>query len=204
MTTKVKLKIILKAGNTLVAEVENPILWQKVLSAIHSSNSKSAQGVGDVLEEEDQFNEPKSKKKANETPIAQLATQIGVSENELKGAIDPTTESPYIHLDRHCWEALKKQTPQRGIGAISPVGLVGTLLSLWFTAADLGNPTQKHAHEVLNGIGINDKNPTRGIKSTNWLQGRQGGVIVLNPAQISKALSIAKSFCTKNWKPEKE
>lgn len=119
---------------------------------------------------------------------------IGVSEHELVGALDPKNESPYLHLDVHCWEAMKKQTPQRGPGAVSPTALAGTLLCLWFKEAGLGHPTQGQSLEVLKTIGISDRNPSRGVRSAKWLQARSGGAIVLNPAQISKAIEVAREF----------
>ena len=94
---------------------------------------------------------------------------------------------------------MKKRTPSRGPGSISATALAGTLLCLWFQEASIGNPTQAQALEALKTIGVQDKNPSRGIKQAKWLQGRSGGVIVLNPAQISKAFSLAKSFCLKQW-----
>lgn len=197
MSTKAKLIIILKADNTVVSEVEDPILWQKVLSAIHSG---SASDISHSKEQNKDIDTAQQQTKhRNGDALARLATHIGVTTEQLKGALDPSLDAPYLHLDRHCWEAMKRNTPGRGVGALSPTAVAGTLLALWFNEAGLGNPTQSQAMGVLKGIGIIDKNPSRGIKSTPWLQGRAGGVIVINPAQISKASSVARSFCTKTW-----
>jgi len=99
---------------------------------------------------------------------------------------------------------MKKQLAKRGPFAISPVVAVATLLGLWFHKAGLGNPTQAQAHAVLGTINVTDKNASRSIQNTSWLQGRSGGQIVLNPAEISRAVRLAKCFCLKDWTEWKE
>lgn len=193
-----KLTVILKADSTTVAESEDPILWQKVLSLIHGENTNKSNL-------ENKHSDPKGAKREDEvkyedySPLNLFCTKVEVTDSVLKGALDPLADPPYLHLDRHCWEAMKKQTPQRGKGAISPAALSATLLCLWFNEIGLGNPTQSQALAVLKTIGIIDKNASRGIKLTPWLQSRQGGIVVVNPSQISKAYAIVRSFCTKDW-----
>jgi hypothetical protein len=113
-------------------------------------------------------------------------------------------EAPFMHLDPHCWEEMKKHVPQRGSIAIAPIVAAATLLALWFRAASLGNLTQAQAKQVLGTIHLTDPNASRSLKNTSWLQGRPGGQIVLNPAEISKAVKLAKCFCTKDWAAWKE
>jgi hypothetical protein len=200
-TKKAKLRIILKADATVVEDVENPELWQQVLAAIHqnspefSGNQETSGASNPIINRLDT---------QRNSPLVQFAKTIGVSQQDLIGAVDPSLEAPYLNLDDHCWEAMKKQTPKRGPGAISPTALAGTLLSLWFKEAGLGHPTQGQALEVLDTIGIKDVNASRSVKKVPWLQARSGGVMVLNPAQISKATGIARSFCLKKWKQEDE
>jgi hypothetical protein len=198
--TRAKLTITLKADETVVAEVENPELWQRVLAAIHSESQQILTGTGPSVKE----TELSALKLSGNSPLDSFAKAIGVSENELVGAMDPSTDAPYLQLNVHCWEAMKRQTPKRGPGAMSPVALSGTLLCLWFREARLGNPTQSQALTVLKAIGAEDKNPSRGVRAAKWLQARIGGVIVLNPAEISTATEIAKSFCLKKWTVETE
>lgn len=195
-TTKAKLLIILKADETIVAEVDNPLLWQRVLASIHSSEDggKSFQEIPPPLKETSE-----GIRHEDNDAVTRLARHIEVSKNDLVGAIDPSADSPYLRLDVHCWEAMKKQVPAKGRGAINPTAVVSTLLCLWFKEAGLGNPTQAQALGVLDGINLKDTNASRNIKNTPWLQGRSGGSIVINPAQVSKAYSVAKSFCTKKW-----
>jgi hypothetical protein len=99
---------------------------------------------------------------------------------------------------------MKKQLGKRGPTAVSAIVAAATLLGLWFQKAELGNPTQAQAQGVLGTINITDKNASRSIQNTSWLQGRSGGQIVLNPAEISRAVRLAKCFCTKDWATWKE
>jgi hypothetical protein len=49
---------------------------------------------------------------------------------------------------------------------------------------------------------MHDRNASRGIQRSAWLHSRPGGAIVLNPAQASRAITIAKYFCSKKWTNE--
>jgi len=195
---KAKLIITLKANDTIVAEVEDAILWQKVLAAIHQPQVPINVGS----ERPEKISESSETDIADNTPIEKLAKRLGVSRDILVGAVDPSLEPPYLILDFNCWERMKKQLPVRGPGSISPTALVGTMLCLWFREASLGNPTQSQVAGILKEINVLDKNPSRGIKGSSWLQSRGNGIIVLNPAEISKAVGIMKSFCTKKWSKE--
>jgi hypothetical protein len=214
MTAAVKatLKVILQANDTVVAESQDANLWQRVLTAItqgtdlsesqRSGSEQSRQG------ELDQRFTGRGEVGANlvgsDDPVGKFAQHLGLPREVVEGACAPGTEPPYLHLDVHCWEDMKRQTPERGPTAISPIGLAATLLTLWFRAAGLGNPTQAQAHGVLATIHIRDHNPTRSIQRADWLQQRPGGVIVLNPAQASRAINLAKAFCSREWKKRQD
>ncbi len=99
---------------------------------------------------------------------------------------------------------MKKQVPERGSLAIPPIVTAATLLTLWFHKAGLGTATQAQAKAVLATINVTDPNASRSIQNTSWLQGRSGGQIILNPAEVSKAVKLAKYFCTKDWTSWKE
>ena len=136
-------------------------------------------------------------------PVVKFASVLGISQELVQGACSPSMEAPYLHLDMHCWEDMKKQLPPRGPGSIAPIAVAATLLALWMrTAGTLGSATQAHAQKVLATIELRDPNASRGLSSTPWLQTRPGGVIVVNPAQMSKAITVARSFCIKQWKIE--
>ena len=136
--------------------------------------------------------------------LKELAQHLSVGPATVQGACSPTKTAPYMQLDLHCWEIMKKQLPQRGPTAVSPIVAAATLLALWFQRAGLGNPTQAQAKQVLATINLTDPNASRSIQNTSWLQGRAGGQIVLNPAEISKAIKLAKCFCSKDWSAWKE
>jgi predicted DNA-binding protein len=195
MTVKAKLTIILKANDTVVAEIEDSSLWQEVLSAVNNGSKLNVSANVD--------NKQGTKlKAATDIPdvggsaISGFAAELGVSQVVAKGACAPTNNSPYIHLDKHHWEALKKNTPERGAKSVGAVVLAATLLVLWKDKAGLGATTMKEVVSVLDTIGVPAKNPSRTINNCEWLQLRNG-TIGLNPAQTSKAVAVAKAYCTK-------
>ncbi len=197
---KARLTVVLKADDVVVAESENSVLWQQVLSAIN----------GGAMETPSPSPPPISTAATNLIPVVtsnksgmalqQFATKVGASLDAVVGACDPKTSEPLLHLDMHAWSAVKQQLPERGSRALSPIAVAGTLLVVWCKEAGLATPTQSQAQKVLATIDLNDKNPSRGIRSSPWLQARHGGQIVLNPAQIQKALLLVKCFCTQDWK----
>lgn len=199
MAVKAKLQVVLKADDTVVAESADATLWQKVLLVINKgAQAVSGDGGAEALEEgevdEQVLLEVKGEADAG---IRRFAREVGVDVPALTGACSPSAEAPYLHLDVRCWEALKKNTPERGADAISPIVLAATLLALWSRAANLGTPTQAQAQAVLETIHLRDSNPSRAIKGCDWLQSRARGTIVLNPAQASGALRVVKAYCTK-------
>ncbi|HWY61400.1 MAG TPA: hypothetical protein VNW15_05820 [Rhizomicrobium sp.] len=194
MATKAKLTVVLKANETVVAESDDPGLWQQVLAAIQGGGLPAA-----IKSEVVPLEEFVPSGGGNKS-IENFARGLGIQSGILIGAISPSRDAPYLHLDRHCWAQMKKEVPQRGPGSISATGLAGTLLALWFKEAKMDmQATQALAAAVLNTIDFTDKNTSRGIKNTKWLQGRAGGAIVINPAEIVKAQAIARAFCTKQW-----
>jgi hypothetical protein len=208
-SVKAALTVILKANDVIVAEIEDAGLWQQILTAIHSGSS-SLLGKVDAqyssgkttLEKADQPNvEPTPEPRS--APIDALALQLSISKEQILGACSPTTDSPFLRLDAHCWEVMKKQLPKRGKAAIAPIVAAATLLVLWFQKANIGSPTQSQALAVLDTINITDPNASRSIRNASWLQVRPGQV-VLNPAEISKAVKLATCFCTKDWTSWKE
>lgn len=191
---KAKLKIVLKANEMEIAESSDPILWQKVLAAINTPQENTA---GDNLE--DIIIKEENDLLPTKEPVAKLAKEIGVTVDILQGSCTPTDITPFIHIDKHHWEAMKKGTPARGPNAISPIALASTLLVLWKGQAQLGDSTVKEAQQVLGTISINDHHPYRSLDNCEWLQLR-GKKIIINPAQTSKAIELAKAYCTKGWK----
>ena len=196
MSIKAKLRISLFANDTIVAETEDPTLWQNVLLAINSGATDISPAAAPALAP--RTGAPPAPMNSNDA-VDKLARELGLSSDELEGACAPTMEPPYLHLDRHCWEAMKKQTPERGPSAYSAIAVSATLLALWFKASGQSSPTLLQAQAVLGTIDLKDQNAARGIERTGWLQSRPGGTIVINPSRVSQAVAIAKSFCSKNW-----
>ncbi len=188
------------ADTVTVAEVENPSLWHRTLGEIH--------GLGIAVAEP---TKPEASVPAVDTPAAEADPQNGAStldlfsrtlqidQTQTKAAISPTTEAPYLTLDIHCWKKMKKQLAGTGGNTIAASAVAGTLLALWCREAGLETPTQSQAQAVLQTLGIQDKNASRAIRNASWLQSRPGGQILINPAQHSKALLLAKCFCIGDW-----
>jgi len=187
MVVKAALRLVLMADDTVVAESEDAGLWQKVLVAVNGGQTVAPLAGP----------QPEAPGLDGDVFVVQFAQEIGVEPAQLRGACDPRTEAPYLNLDTRSWEALKRNTPARGRGAVSPMALAATMLALWFRAAKLGTPTQAQARAVLGTLGVEDKNPSRAIRLSDWLQARPGGVIALNPAQITHATQVARAFCLK-------
>lgn len=194
MSFKAKLKIVLKADETVVAESEDPRLWQYVLDAI---NNPTAQGepINNALKK-DKVQDVNNYDQETESPKNLLAKEIGVTLDKLKGACSPSLDSPYINLDKHYWEALKKVTPQRGRNSIAPILVASTLLILWKETAGIGKTTISEAQKVLKTINLRDAHAKRSISSCAFLQ-EKGKYVNINPALTSKAISLAKAYCLK-------
>jgi len=194
MALKAKLKIVLQANDIVVAESEDPVLWQRVLVSINSPESgiqiPDADSTGSGLPSFDSTSDTSG------SAVDVFAKQLDIDKKVLAGACSPSETKPFIYLDNHHWEALKKNTPERGLSAINGTTLAATLLVFWKSAAKLGDTMLKEAAGVLGTIDVASKNPSRSVKNCQWLQIRNG-VVVLNPAEISKAIIVARAYCLK-------
>lgn len=193
--------VVLKANDVVVAQVDDPILWNDVFAAINGGQSRLAPTVAapalpaaaDPVAAAVVANTPAI------DPLSKFAKELGVDVAVLAGACDPSSSEPYLQLDLHHWEKMRKDLPSRGVKAIPSIVLVSTLLCLWARHASFGVVTQSVAQSVLDGINTRDANPGRGLAACDWLQQRQGGQVVLNPAKVSKAMVVASAFCTQDW-----
>jgi hypothetical protein len=190
METKTELIVKLYAGETLVDQSTDVGLWQRVLSEIRDiSTSLESRKKADAPSEKESFLGDKS--------LKSYAKEIGVTGDELIGGLGPSSEAPFIYLDERCWEALKRNTPNRGPGAISPAVLAATALVTWAKhERDIGEVTIPAIKGVMTPANLDDPNTSRSINNCNWLQLR-GGRVVLNPAQSSNAYRLLKAFCRK-------
>ena len=200
---KAKLKVVLQADDTVVAESEDAQLWQRILLAIN----KGPEAQDNFVEGGQERNQPRKGEtdSALEEPlhaqddVSRFARAIGASVPAVQGACAPARAAPFLTLDMHCWTAMKEQTPASGRGSISPMAVAATLLAIWVQQAKLSAATQAEAQKVLGTINLRDANAGRSIKQAEWLQSRPGGVIVINPARVKRAMAVAKAFCTQDW-----
>lgn len=202
MPLKAELTIILKADDTVVAESTDDTLWHEVLQAVLSGSSlknRDAPPLETGAEEEKSVRPgaPVTSQARNDlTEVASFAAKIGVSEDEVRAACDPSDEPPYLHLDSKCWEALQKRMPERGPGRVGAIQVAGTLLALWLSHRRKETPaTQALAQNVLGTIGLTETNPTRSIRNCAWLQPRGSGAFQMNPAKISVGYALARAYC---------
>ena len=197
MTVQAKLTVTLKANDVLVAESEDAGLWQKVLLAI-TENKELAITINKT--DLPPLNEDEV---TDTSALGKYADEIGLDVATVKGACDPSGTAPYMQLDSHCWSDWVSNVPVRGRGSISPIALAATLLVLWFKKANLGTATQDQAQAVLANINAIGSNPARSINNCEWLQRRNDGTVLLNPARIKKAIEVARAFCIRE-KPDAE
>ncbi len=193
MAVKAKLQVVLKADDLVVAESEDEALWRAAFDAIIA---------GRPLANSPAQSAPLVPTATGPAPagsrVEVLASELGLDVSIVDGACGPFFEAPYIHLNPHNFEALKKNTPQRGSGSIPATILAATLLALWFRAADLGQVKVDHIHDVLRTLGLADKNAPRALKNCPWFTMRGESIVVLNPAEITRAVAVARAYCTKS------
>jgi hypothetical protein len=199
MSIKAKLRISLHADDTVVAETDDAALWHQVLLAINKSAPVNLEEGGRRPPSDDAVSAQDDARLTVDDGLKNLAGELGLSVEVVNGACGPVLDEPFLHLDKHCWKAMKEQTPERGPTAYSGMAIATTLLALWFKAAGLGEPTQAQGQGVLTNIGLRDLNPGRGIERSEWLQARAGGIVRLHPAKRMRAIEIARAFCSQNW-----
>ena len=193
-----KLSVVLKADDKIVIESDDAKIWQVAMNLILGGDSTQIVAASEVAHTGPAVREATAPHRPNSDPLTRFAQSLGVSNEVVEGALSPSIEAPYLHLNAHNWEAFKKGNPKRGTGAITPIQAAATLLALWFREAKIDVPLKRVlADAVLSTINITDTNADRGLKNADWLQKRAGGFFVLNPAEISQAQKIARAFCEK-------
>jgi len=206
---RAKLSVLLKADEVVVAETEDAVLWQKVLAAINGGSELLLNPPNPAAASHTPTPTPAAASPTpaafagtamvSNEPLARFAAQIGAEVDAVEGAFSPSDVAPYLHLDSHCWEAMKDQLPERGAAAIGPIALAGTVLALWLRSSSQTAATQALAQDVLGTIGLRDPNASRTVGRVPWLQTRAGGQLLINPASISRASLLARCFATKDW-----
>ena len=211
MSTKADLKIVLYANDLVVAEISDPKLWQQVLAFATSDENHHApllapnqSPTGTHISQNSDatvgmpgHNSPPTTAHSDNGPLSKFAKNLGLEIELLDGAISPSEEAPFLHIDHRTWEAFKRNTPKKGRSAVASIVASATLLALWDQARGINETPLKHAKEILNNLGAEYNNPTRSLNNCDWLQLR-GENIRLNPSNFSTAESFARCFIEKS------
>lgn len=187
MDTKPDLIVKLYAGDTVIDQSTDPALWQRILSEIRGISapsplpSKQDDDLGGSLQ-------------SVSGPVKAFAKGVGVTVEEIVGGLDPTSEAPYVQLNSHDWEALKRNTPHKGPGAVPPAVLAATALVLWQKHGNTPDVTLQTVRATLSSIDLDDPNASRSIGNCDWLQ-TKGSRIALNPSRSSAAARLLRAYC---------
>lgn len=196
MVLKARLKIVLMAEDVVVAETDDPQIWQAAFQAI--------QGDPTALKPEaDEDASVEWVPEEERIAIKALAKELRVEVQDVMAACHPRPIPPYIFLSKYHWEAFKRNTPERGRNAVSNAVLALTLLLLWAEKAHIERITVRDGYAVLRAISTRDEHASRAIENCPWLQTGGGGVH-LNPACISDAIAVARAFCLKQTPETRE
>jgi len=200
MVIKARLKLTLTADDVVVAESDDTRIWQAAFQAIQGANAEQVLGVSAPEQDEGIAWVPEEER----TAILALADDLGIEPQNLLSACHPRMIAPYIFLNKHYWEAFKHQTAERGRTAISNAVLAITLLLLWGEKIHLERIALRDGMAVLRTIVARDDHASRAVENCPWLQ-KSSGRIVLNPEKISRAIAVARAFCTQtvpDWSEE--
>ncbi len=192
---KIKLKVQLLANDVLVAESLDEQLWHRILGAMQGRGEIDQLDINQDITSGDELSSAKQLTKSKQKDVSDFAATLELKPGIVQGACDPSVTAPFIHLDEHYWESLKKNIPRTGKNAVPAITLAATLLCLWIKYSGIEvNITPALARSVLKNIGEKEGNPTRAIKNCEWLQSRSG-IIQINAAKISKAKAIVRAYC---------
>ncbi len=200
MAIKARLKLILTADDVVVAESDDARIWQAAFQAIQGANIEQVLGTKPVDQEEGIDWVPEEERSA----ILSLASDLGIEPQALLSACHPRMIAPYIFLNKRYWEAFKHQTAERGRTAVSNAVLAISLLLLWGEKINLERVALRDGMAVLKVIAARDEHASRAVENCPWLQ-KTMGKIVLNPEKISRAIAVARAFCTQSapeWSEE--
>jgi hypothetical protein len=186
MDKKPDLIVRLFAGETLVDQSTDAGLWQRVLSEIRGLT---------VAQPAVTLRESRATEGQNvDAVLGAFAKSLDVAPEEIVGSLDPTSMSPFIRLNSHDWEALKRNTPAKGPGAVSCSVLAATALVLWQKHCAIGLVTLQTVRATMNTIDLDDRNAARAIANCEWLQTKANG-LALNPSRSSAATRVLRAYC---------
>jgi hypothetical protein len=195
MTKKPDLVVKLMAGDTLVDQSTDVGLWQRVLAEIRGvAPPPDPTSPVSLVAPAEQRTAPAAPRQRGASPVEAFAVELGIKIEELEGGLGPSMEAPFISLDDHSWETLKKHTGKRGPGAVSPAVLAATALTFWQSHAKFDGVTIQMVRATLETIHLEDANAGRSIGNCAWLQDK-GGRIVPHPARKSSGRNLLRAFC---------
>jgi hypothetical protein len=187
MEKKPELIVKLFAGDTLVDQSVDAALWQRVLSEIR--------GIAPVRPPAPMVDAVLGADVGNaDAAITAFAKSVELTPDEIVGSLDPTSQSPFIRLNSHDWEALKRNTPSKGPGSVGPSVLAATALVLWQRHGGIGDITLPTVRASISTIDLDDPNAGRSIGNCDWLQNRSNR-ITLNPSRLSAARRLLRAYC---------
>lgn len=202
MVIKAQLKLILTADDVVIAESDDAKIWQAALQAIQGADIEQVLGNSESALDKGVDWVPNEERAA----ILSLASDLGIEPQDLLSACHPRLIAPYIFPNKHYWEAFKQQTAQRGRNSVSNAVLALTLLLLWGEKIHLERVALRDGMAVLRTIVARDDHASRAVENCPWLQ-KTSGRIVLNPEKISRAVAVARAFCTQtapDWEEGEE
>ena len=200
MAIKATLRLILTADDVVVAESDDARIWQAAFQAIQGANVEQVLGTSAPDQDAGIDWVPEEERAA----ILSLASDLGIEPQALLSACHPRMIAPYIFLNKRYWEAFKHQTAERGRTAVSNAVLAISLLLLWGEKINLERVALRDGMAVLKTISARDEHASRAVENCPWLQ-KTMGKIVLNPEKISRAIAVARAFCTQSapeWSEE--
>ncbi len=200
MAIKATLRLILTADDVVVAESDDARIWQAAFQAIQGANVEQVLGTSAPDQDAGIDWVPEEER----TAILSLASDLGIEPQALLSACHPRMIAPYIFLNKRYWEAFKHQTAERGRTAVSNAVLAISLLLLWGEKINLERVALRDGMAVLKTISARDEHASRAVENCPWLQ-KTMGKIVLNPEKVSRAIAVARAFCTQSapeWSEE--
>ena len=200
MAIKATLRLILTADDVVVAESDDARIWQAAFQAIQGANVEQVLGTSAPDQDAGIDWVPEEERAA----ILSLASDLGIEPQALLSACHPRMIAPYIFLNKRYWEAFKHQTAERGRTAVSNAVLAISLLLLWGEKINLERVALRDGMAVLKTISARDEHASRAVENCPWLQ-KTMGKIVLNPEKVSRAIAVARAFCTQSapeWSEE--
>src|SRR5688572_2254633 len=105
---KATLRVVLYAGETEVVESLDEGVWQETFARIRGHFLPAKSRLDKV--EHPSHSETQIGNNDYDQAIVRWASAMGVSPEEVEGACSPSRETPFLHLNAHNWESLKKNT----------------------------------------------------------------------------------------------